>query len=241
MGRSLLWKDVKPIKKAQTLQVYLGKGLVWGQGGRSLWEESRECIQEWDILHIVESWINTSQILFRNEICSYHRILDKYLATIINPLFRVIESWINTRSISSNLLFRVMDTNGDGFISKVEMLGSSPHLTKEYVDAVFRRNDGDGDGKLSKDEFKNMIRRNSREGNISRFDSTECVKSLSRSPLQERSRSTGGSCRIKTSRSSSAGMERRHSESPVQNVFKWNIFSSLVKLVSININNTQTF
>ena len=133
------------------------------------------------------------------------------------------------------LLFRVMDANGDGFISKVEMLESSPNLTMSQVDAVFRRNDGDSDGKLSKDEFKDMIKRNSRERKITRFHSTESVKSLSmaplkeersrssggscsrsiktsesvkslsRTPLQERSRSTGGSVRIKTSRSRSAG------------------------------------
>ena len=114
-----------------------------------------------------------------------------------------------------------MDANGDGFISKVEMLESSPNLTMSQVDAVFRRNDGDSDGKLSKDEFKDMIRRNSRERNISRFHSTESVKAPPRAPLQERSRSTGGSCRIKTSRSSSSGsIERRHSENPIQNVFR---------------------
>ena len=142
-----------------------------------------------------------------------------------------------------------MDANGDGFISKVEMLESSPHLTMSQVDAVFRRNDGDADGKLSKDEFKDMIRRNSRERKMTRFHSTESVKSLStapskeerprssggscsiktsrspsvkslsRTPLQERSRSTGGSFRIKKSRSPSAeSMDRRHSESRIQKV-----------------------
>ena len=140
-----------------------------------------------------------------------------------------------------------MDANGDGFISKVEMLESSPHLTMSQVDAVFRRNDGNADGKLSKDEFKDMIRRNSRERSLARFHSTESVKSpsraplkersrssggscsiktsesvksLSRAPLQERARSTGGSFRIKTSRSPSASknMDRRHSESLMQNV-----------------------
>ena len=141
-----------------------------------------------------------------------------------------------------------MDANGDGFISKVEMLESSPHLTVSQVDAVFRRNDGNGDGKLSKDEFKDMIRRNSRERNIARFHLTESVKSVSRPPsqdrprssgdncsmktsesvkslsrtsLQERSRSTSGSFRINTSRSHSSrsqSIDRRHSESPIQNV-----------------------
>ena len=52
-----------------------------------------------------------------------------------------------------------MDSNGDGFVSKSEMLCSSSHLTKEQVDACYRRNDKDGDGKLSKEEFIDMIRR----------------------------------------------------------------------------------
>ena len=37
-----------------------------------------------------------------------------------------------------------------GFISKMEMIECSPHLTIFKVDAVFRRNDGDADGKLFK-------------------------------------------------------------------------------------------
>ena len=113
-----------------------------------------------------------------------------------------------------------MDTNGDGFISKLEMLESSPNLTAGQVDAVFRRNDKDSDGKLSKDEFKEMIKRNSRERNTARFHSTESVQSLTGvAALPERSRSSGGSCRIK-SRSSSVGVERRHSENAIQNVFR---------------------
>ena len=43
-----------------------------------------------------------------------------------------------------------MDNNRDGFISKMEMVKSSPHLNISQEDAVFRRNDGHGDGKLSK-------------------------------------------------------------------------------------------
>ena len=43
-----------------------------------------------------------------------------------------------------------MDKNRGGFISKMEMIESSSHLTINQVDAVFRRNDGDADGKLSK-------------------------------------------------------------------------------------------
>ena len=43
-----------------------------------------------------------------------------------------------------------MDKNRGGFISKMEMIESTSHLTINQVDAVFRRNDGDADGKLSK-------------------------------------------------------------------------------------------
>jgi hypothetical protein len=70
-----------------------------------------------------------------------------------------------------------MDSNGDGFVSKAEMLSSSSNLTKEQVDAVFRRNDENGDGKLSKEEFKDMIRRNAADKSISRFPSSESVAS----------------------------------------------------------------
>ena len=121
-------------------------------------------------------------------------------------------------------IFRVMDKNRDGFISKMEMIESSPHLTTSQVDAVFRRNDGDADGKLSKEEFINMIRRNSRDRKMMRFRSTDSVKSLPGSPQQDRARSntgsppnTGGSCRRTTRSSSASAGGRRHSESPVQN------------------------
>ena len=86
-----------------------------------------------------------------------------------------------------------MDKNRDGFISKMEMIESSPHLTTSQVDAVFRRNDGNADGKLSKEEFINMIRRNSRDRKMMRFRSTDSVKSLPGSPQQDRARSNTGS------------------------------------------------
>ena len=56
-----------------------------------------------------------------------------------------------------------MDKNRDGFISKMEMIESSPHLTTSQVDAVFRRNDGDADGKLSKEEFTEMMCKDKRQ------------------------------------------------------------------------------
>ena len=63
-----------------------------------------------------------------------------------------------------------MDKNRDGFISKMEMIESSPHLTTSQVDAVFRRNDGDVDGKLSK-AFQLLVTING--GNV---DLTNCQR-----------------------------------------------------------------
>ena len=146
-----------------------------------------------------------------------------------------------------------------GFISKMEMIESSPHLTispstqssaattatrtgsclvsKAFQLLEYQCNGGKvdltncqrapfclwlGQPQWSKEEFKNMIRRNSRDRKTLRFCSTESVKSLPRSPQQDRARrstntgslpNTGDSCR-RTTRSSSASAGRRHSESP---------------------------
>ena len=92
------------------------------------------------------------------------------------------------------------------------------------IKKMFVKADRDGDGKLSKEEFINMIRRNSRDRKMMRFRSTDSVKSLPGSPQQDRARSntgsppnTGGSCRRTTRSSSASAAGRRHSESPVQN------------------------
>merc|ERR1712106_751540 len=50
-----------------------------------------------------------------------------------------------------------MGRNNDGFLTKQEMLSSTSKLTDKQVTAVFSRNDKDGDGKFSKQEFKEMM------------------------------------------------------------------------------------
>ena len=51
---------------------------------------------------------------------------------------------------------------------------------------MFRRNDQNGDGKLSREEFLEMIRRNAQDKTISRFLSTESVLSSPLSPRTSR-------------------------------------------------------
>ena len=74
------------------------------------------------------------------------------------------------------MAFKLMDRNNDGYITKQEMLNTTKKLTQKQVrggeltqnsrrlnyfirkiEAVFARNDKDGDGKLSKEEFKDMM------------------------------------------------------------------------------------
>ena len=76
----------------------------------------------------------------------------------------------------AEMAFRLMDRNNDGYITKQEMLNTTKKLTQKQVrggelaqnsrrlnyfirkiEAVFARNDKDGDGKLSKEEFKDMM------------------------------------------------------------------------------------
>ena len=74
----------------------------------------------------------------------------------------------------AEMAFKIMDRNNDGYITKQEMLNTTKKLTQKQVrmvsvlikilifitfkiEAVFARNDKDGDGKLSKEEFKDMM------------------------------------------------------------------------------------
>ncbi|XP_023332417.1 calmodulin [Eurytemora carolleeae] len=57
----------------------------------------------------------------------------------------------------ARLAFNFIDKNRDGYITKNEMLATIKKLTTHQVDAVFYRNDHDGDGKLSQEEFTNMM------------------------------------------------------------------------------------
>ncbi|XP_059098211.1 calmodulin-4-like [Tigriopus californicus] len=56
--------------------------------------------------------------------------------------------------------FNVFDKNHDGFVTKEEMMKMSKHITKEQVDAVFARNDGNHDGKLTLNEFQEFMDHN---------------------------------------------------------------------------------
>lgn len=57
----------------------------------------------------------------------------------------------------AELAFNAFDKNHDGYITKSEMLKVSKNLTKQQVDAVFKRNDGNHDGKLTLEEFQEFM------------------------------------------------------------------------------------
>jgi len=57
----------------------------------------------------------------------------------------------------AEMAFKLMDRNNDGYVTKQEMLNTTKKLNQKQVAAVFARNDKDGDGKLSKEEFKEMM------------------------------------------------------------------------------------
>jgi len=57
----------------------------------------------------------------------------------------------------ADMAFKLMDRNNDGYVTKQEMLNTTKKLNQKQVSAVFARNDKDGDGKLSKEEFKEMM------------------------------------------------------------------------------------
>jgi len=57
----------------------------------------------------------------------------------------------------AEMAFKLMDRNNDGYVTKQEMLNNTKKLNQKQVSAVFARNDKDGDGKLSKEEFKEMM------------------------------------------------------------------------------------
>jgi len=58
--------------------------------------------------------------------------------------------------------FDLMDKDKDGFVTKNEFLAISSKITPAQVNAVFARNDVNGDGRLSKDEYIDMIKKPSK-------------------------------------------------------------------------------
>ena len=65
--------------------------------------------------------------------------------------------------LSESFYFFVYFRNNDGYVTKSEMLNTTSKLTEEQVTAVFSRNDKDGDGKLSKEEFTEMMCKEKRQ------------------------------------------------------------------------------
>merc|ERR1719331_803345 len=80
------------------------------------------------------------------------------------------------QALRAERAFGLMDRNNDGFITKQEMLSTTSKLTAKQVTAVFDRNDKDGDGKLSKGEFKEMMMRDKGAGKEKNKDNKEKEK-----------------------------------------------------------------
>lgn len=59
---------------------------------------------------------------------------------------------------TSDVAFRIFDENRDGYVTKQEMRKTSK-MTKTQIDAVFKSNDIDQDGKLSREEFREFMNR----------------------------------------------------------------------------------
>jgi len=55
--------------------------------------------------------------------------------------------------------FRMMDKDGDGFVTKTEFKKVCKNLTKEQVEAAFNKFDAAGNGKLNYIEFCDMMNR----------------------------------------------------------------------------------
>merc|ERR1712141_555515 len=53
-------------------------------------------------------------------------------------------------SKKSDLAFEILDKDGDGYLTKEEFSQASGRITKDQIEAVYKRNDQDGDGKLSR-------------------------------------------------------------------------------------------
>ena len=67
---------------------------------------------------------------------------------------------MNTKA---ELAFDLIDKDHNGFITKSEMLKMYKNLTKEQVDALFKKSDTNHDGKLSLNEFKDMMLKNQKD------------------------------------------------------------------------------
>jgi len=57
----------------------------------------------------------------------------------------------------TELAFRAIDKNGDGYVSKAEFKRICPNMTKEQMEAAFTKFDKDGTGKINYREFCQML------------------------------------------------------------------------------------
>ena len=63
----------------------------------------------------------------------------------------------------SELAFKALDTNGDGFVSKSEFKKICPNMTKVQVDAAFAKFDKDKTGRINYTEFCSMLNKNQQQ------------------------------------------------------------------------------
>ena len=61
-----------------------------------------------------------------------------------------------TVPIISEAVFMAMDKNKDGYVSRAELKLAKRHLTREELDTIIGKADGDGDGKLTFDEVRQI-------------------------------------------------------------------------------------
>ena len=68
----------------------------------------------------------------------------------------------------AELVFDFMDTDRDGYVTKKQLMRLCRNLTKEQVNVIFQKNDGDHDGRLSREEFKIIMDRHKvkQKGNV---------------------------------------------------------------------------
>jgi len=57
----------------------------------------------------------------------------------------------------TEIAFKAIDKNGDGFVSKAEFKRICPNLTKEQMEVAFAKFDKDGTGRINYKEFCEML------------------------------------------------------------------------------------
>merc|ERR550534_798288 len=58
---------------------------------------------------------------------------------------------------ATDTAFKLFDKDKDGFITRAEFAKVSKKMTKEQIEAIFAKFDNNGDGKMSKEEFKQLM------------------------------------------------------------------------------------